>query len=245
MQNKFGKYDFNVEPFAEDITGRLAWGTLGTLILRAASLHAGANGFGYDDVHTKNHAWVLSRLVIDMENMPRINEDYTIETWVTKVYRQFTDRHFDILAPDGTPFGQATSIWALIDIESRQPADLTKLPDEGFKNIMIPEREIHIKGPSRLRLSKDAPLIDTHKAVYSDLDINGHVNSIRYIEMLLNTFSLDTLRTTPPRRIEVAYCLESLFGDQLDIYAEVQDGNAHVFEIRKGSDVILKAAITL
>jgi acyl-ACP thioesterase len=81
--------------------------------------------------------------------------------------------------------------------------------------------------------------------VYSDLDINGHVNSIRYIEMLLNTFSLDTLRTTPPKRIEVAYCLESLFGDQLDIYAEVQDGNTHVFEIRKGCDVIVKAAITL
>ena len=245
MQNKFGKYNFKVEPFAEDITGRLAWGTLGTLILRAASLHAGANGFGYDDVNTRNHAWVLSRLVIDMENMPRINEEYSIETWVTKLYRQFTDRHFDILAPDGTPFGQATSIWALIDIESRQPADLTKLPEDGLQSIMDPERAIRIKGPGRLRLSKDAPLISTHKAVYSDLDINGHVNSIRYIEMLLNTFSLDTLRITPPKRIEVAYCLESLFGDQLDIYAEEQEGNTHVFEIRKGADVILKAAITL
>ena len=46
MNTKFGKYDFKVEPFAEDVTGRLAWGTLGTLILRAASLHAGANGLG-------------------------------------------------------------------------------------------------------------------------------------------------------------------------------------------------------
>jgi acyl-ACP thioesterase len=63
--------------------------------------------------------------------------------------------------------------------------------------------------------------------------------------MLLNTFSIETLRTTPPKRIEVAYCLESLFGDQLDIYAEVQDSNTHVFEIRKGSDVILKAAVIL
>ena len=245
MIQKYGHYDFKVAPFEEDIMGALSWGTLGKLLLRAASYHAGAHGFGFDDVNTKSHAWVLSRLVIDMERMPCINEAYSIESWVTRVYRQFTDRHFDILTPTGDRLGQATSIWALIDMQSRQPADLTKLPDGGFGDVMLPEREICIAGPSRMRLSKDAPLVSSHKAAYSDLDINGHVNSIRYIEMLLNTFSLETLRHHPPRRIEVAYCLESYCGETLDIYAEQQSEGVYAFEIRRASDCIVKSLIYL
>ena len=245
MTQKYGHYDFKVEPFEEDIMGALSWGNLGKLLLRAASFHAGAYGFGFDDVNTKSHAWVLSRLVIDVERMPRTGEAYSIESWVTRVYRQFTDRHFDILTPTGERLGQATSIWALIDMQSRQPADLSHLSTGAMSDVMLPEREISIAGPSRMRLSKEAPLIATHKAAYSDLDINGHVNSIRYIELLLNTFGLETLRTTPPRRIEVAYCLESYCGEQLDIYAEQQSEGTYAFEIRRGADCIVKSLILL
>jgi acyl-ACP thioesterase len=245
MTQKYGKYDFKVEPFEEDIMGALSWGTLGKLLLRAASYHAGAHGFGFDDVNTKSHAWVLSRLVIDMDRMPRINEAYSIETWVTRVYRQFTDRHFVIVTPEGERFGQATSIWALIDMQSRQPADLTALPNGGFGDVMLPERAICIAGPSRMRLSKEAPCVASHTAAYSDLDINGHVNSIRYIEMLLNTFSFETLRQYPPRRIEVAYCLESYCGETLDIYSEQQSEGVYAFEIRRGTDCIVKSLIYL
>ena len=57
-----------------------------------AYLAAQALHFGYDDLQKHHTAWVLSRLVIEMEEMPTTGEHYVIETWVNRIYRQFTDR---------------------------------------------------------------------------------------------------------------------------------------------------------
>lgn len=244
MQN-LSQYNYVVEPFSEDYCGNIAWGTLGNMILRCASMHAGEHGFGYRQMIAVHHAWVLSRLVIEVDALPRTDEHFGIQTWVDRLYRQFTDRHFSIVRPDGTAYGHATSIWALIDTSTRQPADLTQLPDGGFTSALMPDRPSPIAPMGRIRM-KQPVLVETHRASYTDLDINGHVNSIRYIELLLNQFSPQTMKEHPVYRIEMAYCLESYCGDELEIWHEVDGQNPmrHLFEIRKPSgEVIVKAAL--
>lgn len=242
---KFSQYKYSVEPFTEDFCGNLSWGNLGNWTLRCAQLHAEEHGFGFSQMIKLHHAWVLSRLVIEMNSMPRTGEKFNIKTWVDRLYRQFTDRHFTFTRTDGTVYGHATSIWALIDTETRMPADLEKLPDGGFSDTLIPDQPAPIKPMGRMRM-KNAELVESHKAAYTDLDINGHVNSIRYIELLLNYFSAEEMKQHPARRIEMAYCLESYCGDVLDIYhcIDEKDDNRHLFEIRNGEKIIVKGSIS-
>jgi len=244
---KSSTYTYAVEPFSEDCLGNISWGNLGNLILRSATLHATEHGFGYKQMIKIHHAWVVSRLVIEMETLPRTGEKFAITTWVDRLYRQFTDRHFSINRPDGTPFGHASSIWALIDTETRLPADLTKLPDGGFSDALIPDRPSPVKPMGRIRM-KCPTLAETHRAAYTDLDINGHVNSIRYLELLLNRFPAARIKEKPVSRIELAYCLEAYDGDLLHIYEDTDTANParHLFEIRKDEGAaIVRAAITL
>lgn len=243
---KSSKYAYSVEPFTEDYCGNLAWGNLGNLLLRCASLHAGEHGFGYSQMIKVHHAWVLSRLVIEMQQMPHTGDDFVIETWVDRLYRQFTDRHFTIYRSDGSAYGHATSIWALIDTNTRQPADLEQLPNGGFSSALIPERHAPISTMGRMRM-KNPELAYTHKTSFSDLDINGHVNSIRYIELLLDYFSAQYIAEHPVRRVEMAYCLESYCGDQLDVFHELDAKNPtrHLFEIRKGEQIVVKGSVEL
>lgn len=244
---KTSTYPQAVEPFTEDCCGNLSWGNLGNLILRCATLHATEHGFGYRQMIKLHHAWVLSRLVIDMETLPRTGEEFAITTWVERLYRQFTDRHFTITRPDGTLLGCASSIWALIDTHTRQPADLTHLPDGGFTEALVPERPAPCAPMGRVRL-RQPQLIATHRAAYTDLDINGHVNSIRYLELLLNAYGAEQMRLHPVKRIELAYCLESYEGDELHILSDTdpKDASRRLFEIHKAAtgDTIVKAAIT-
>ncbi len=244
--SNISQYNYVVEPFSEDYCGNLAWGTLGNMILRCASMHAGEHGFGYPQMIAMHHVWVLSRLVIELDSFPRTDEHFGITTWVDRLYRQFTDRHFSIVRPDGTPYGHATSIWALIDTTTRMPTDLSQLPDGGFSGALVPDKSAPIAPMGRIRL-KNPILVQTHRAAYSDLDINGHVNSIRYMELLLNHFIPEEMKTHPVYRIEMAYCLESYCGDVLQIWHDTDpsDPNRHLFEIRKETDgsVIVKAAL--
>lgn len=243
--SSIGQYEFCVEPFSEDYTGHLSWGTLGNLLLRCSSLHAGSHGFGYEQMQQIHHAWVLSRLVIELERMPRTGERYRICTWVNRLYRQFTDRQYAILGVGDTVYGYGSSVWALIDVDSRQPADLESLPDGGFSRALLPDKAVPIKGPGRIRLRDAAPAF-TRTARYSDLDINGHVNSIRYIEMVLDLFPTSLLDTHAVRRVEMAYSAESRCGDQLTLYSEAQPGSTHAVEIRKDNgETAVKALVQL
>ena len=238
-------YKYTVEPFTEDYCGNLAWGKIGNLLLRCSSMHAGKHGFGYAQMIELQRVWVLSRLVIELDAMPRSEETFEIRTWVSRIYRQFTDRHFTLSRADGSVYGHATSIWALIDTESREPADLTQLADGGFTEALLPKEPSPIAPMGRIRLKKPV-LLHTHKAAYCDLDINGHVNSIRYMELLIDLFSPKTMKETPLRRIEMAYCLESYWGDDLEIYGDEEpaDPTKQCFEIRKnGKDVVVKGCL--
>lgn len=243
MDQNAGKFPFVVEPFSEDFTGSLSWRFFGNQLLRCASLHAGAHGFGFDEMQRSRHVWVLSRLVVELDGMPRTGDHYTIETWVSKVYRQFTDRFFSVTGDAGRVYGYAYSVWALIDMDSREPADLAAL-SQGGTLFAVDGRGIPVKGPGRIRVKSDRP-VRSLRACYSDLDINGHVNSIRYIEMVLDLFPREYYEQGGVRRIEMAYCAEAYLGDVLHIYTEEKEGGVVAAEIRKESgDVVTRCEVT-
>ncbi|MEG1580054.1 MAG: thioesterase [Bacteroidaceae bacterium] len=223
---------YYVEPFQEDFTGHLAWGIFGNQLLRCAGMHAAEHGFGVIHLHESSYSWVLSRLVIEMSEMPKTDEAYTVETWICKLYKLFTDRCFAITTKDGKTIGYAYSIWAMIDMKTRKPADLENLVDQNFIDCLDTEKPCIVKMPGRIRTHAEEAerTIETY---YSDIDINGHVNSIKYIEHALNLFPKETFATQRVARFEIAYNTESYLGDTLSFYHEEKGGGVHAIEIRK------------
>ena len=120
--NKIGTYGFVAEPFHVDFTGRLTMGVLGNHLLNCAGFHATERGFGIATLNEDNYTWVLSRLAIELDEMPYQYEDFSIQTWVENVYRLFTDRNFAIINKDGKKIGYARSVWAMISLNTRKPA---------------------------------------------------------------------------------------------------------------------------
>ena len=94
--NKIGTYKFVAEPFHVDFTGKLTMGVLGNHLLNCAGFHASERGFGIAELNENHYTWVLSRLAIELEDMPRQYEDFSINTWIENVYRLFTDRNFEL-----------------------------------------------------------------------------------------------------------------------------------------------------
>lgn len=228
-ENNIGKYKFVAEPFWVDFKGNLTMGVLGNCLLNCASFHAADRGFGIAEINEDNYTWVLSRVAIEMDEMPHQYESFEICTWVENVYRLFTDRNFAIMDKDGKKIGYARSIWAMINMRTRKPADLLQLHD-GKINDYICDEPCPIERPSRITLSGDDKIVSSLFTKYNDIDINGHVNSIRYIEHILDLFPLDLYKNKRIRRFEIAYVAESYFGDKLDFYCS-QDGSSSEKEV--------------
>ena len=115
--NKVGCYSFLAEPFHCDFSGRLFMGHLGNHMLNAADFHSTDRGFGMKYLMTINRSWVLSRLAIEMDEMPQQYTKFNVETWVESAMRYFTSRNFAVIGEDGHTYGYGRSIWAMIDTD--------------------------------------------------------------------------------------------------------------------------------
>ena len=217
---KVGTYRFMAEPFHCDLLHRLFIGHLGNHMLNAADFHSNDRGYGMTYLNTVHKTWVLSRLVIEMQQLPKAYTPFNVETWVEGVMRYFTDRNYAVVGTDGTVYGYGRSIWAMIDTETRQPADILAVHDGLINQYVETEKACPIGKISRVKMTGDAEYVGTVSTTYSDVDINGHINSVKDIEHVLDLWPVDWHRTHRVQRFEIAYVAESHGGDNLLFYRQ-------------------------
>ena len=236
-ENKIGTYQFVAEPFHVDFNGRLTMGVLGNHLLNCAGFHASDRGFGIATLNEDNYTWVLSRLAIELDEMPYQYEQFSVQTWVENVYRLFTDRNFAIIDKQGKKIGYARSVWAMINLNTRKPADLLALHGGSIVDYVCDE-PCPIEKPSRIKVTSEQPVARL-TAKYSDIDINGHVNSIRYIEHILDLFPIELYKTKRICRFEMAYVAEGYYGDELSFYCDEAGENEFHVEVKKKDDEVV------
>jgi len=246
---KIDTYPIYIEPFHVDFTGRVFMGVLGNHLLNAAGNHSQRRGWGIGALNESRHTWVLSRLSIEMTEMPRNYQHCRVRTWVESVMRTFTNRNFAIEDAEGRPMGYARSVWAMIDMETRRPCDLLSLYDGDILNYVVSEAEnvCPIAGHGRFRF-RNAEAVRTIRTYYSDVDINGHINSIKYMEHILDLFPREQMERGI-RRFEIAYKAESYMGDTLTFYVQPADDRETDVEVCKNvtddasGDVVCQARV--
>ena len=208
------------EPFHCDFSGHLFMGHLGNHMLNAADFHSTARGFGMKYLMTIQRSWVLSRLAIEMTEMPSQYTKFSVETWVENAMKFFTSRNFKVVGDNGHVYGYGRSIWAMIDTESRQPTDIFAIDNGAINNWIEADYPCPIDKGGRVKMSADAQLVHTINTYYNDVDINGHINSVKYIEHVLDLWSIEWYQAHAIRRFEIAYVAESHAGDTLSFYRE-------------------------
>ena len=225
--DKVGRYEFMAEPFHCDFSGKLFMGHMGNHMLNAADFHSSARGFGMKYLMTINRSWVLSRLAIEMKEMPQQYTKFSVETWVESAMRYFTSRNFAVVGASPDPskggeivYGYGRSIWAMIDTESRQPTDIFAIDNGAIEQWIVKDKECPIDKGGRVKMSDDVQLVRTIDTYYNDVDINGHINSVKYIEHVLDLWPLDWYRDHAIQRFEIAYVAEAHQGDKLSFYQE-------------------------
>lgn len=229
--NKIGKYEFLAEPFHCDFNGNLFMGHLGNHMLNAADFHSSARGFGMKYLMTIKRSWVLSRLAIEITEMPSQYSKFNVETWVENAMKFFTSRNFKVSDENGHIYGYGRSIWAMIDTETRQPTDIFAIDNGAINNWIESDYPCPIDKGGRVKMSTDAQFVHTINTYYNDVDINGHINSIKYIEHVLDLWPISWYQEHTIRRFEIAYVAEAHAGDTLSFFREQTAENEYCVRI--------------
>lgn len=235
MLDTVGRYKFMAEPFHCDFSKRLFMGHLGNHLLNAADFHANDRGFGMSVLNPQHKTWVLSRLAIEMENMPAEYAEFNVETWIEGVMKYFTNRNFRIVDANdgGNVYGYGRSIWALIDTDTRLPLNILDVNGGAVAEYVDTGKECPVGPLSRVKIGSGARLVASRNTCYSDVDVNGHINSVKYIEHVLDLFGVEWYKTYRVKRLDIAYVAESHYGDVLNYYREDVDDSTVCVRITK------------
>lgn len=236
-----GRYEFGIDAYLTDFRGKATLPMIGGFMLQAATKHAEERGFGYSAMTSQQRVWVLSRIAIEVFEYPKNDTVMVLKTWVASVNRLFTERHFSFEDEQGREIGFAKSLWASIDLETRKPTNVLEL--EGLSDY-ITEKENPIEGMTKIPALKDDYEVATDFVVkYSDVDINKHLNSMKYIEHFVDVFDIDMFRENEIRRIEINYISEGRYGTKLDILKRTEKDNIFVLEMKDGDMTVCSTRI--
>ena len=232
-------YRFRVQPQDVDFQYKITMSAMANMLLTTAGFNADDNGFGIRFLNEMECTWVLTRFAVEMNRFPEQYEDISVETWIEDVGRASTTRNFCIRDSKNEIIGNACSIWVMLDLNTRRAKDLMAL--DGIHKFASGEVG-QIAKPIKLD-AVEGEDYDGFKVKYSDIDINGHVNTISYVEWISDCFSLDCYRKNDVKRFEFNFMNEMLYDDFVEIVGnEVTPGDFR-FEIMKEDKTACRARV--
>lgn len=181
-----------------------------------AAIHAAQLGIGFDAIlHGHNVVWALTRMRVDLERYPVWDEKVTIETWPQGPRKLEFDRDYIMRDLDGNVLMRAVSTWVILDVESRKLVKSETIardypPFDPTRAIDCSLGKIKPEGEGKLAYRRTIGS--------SEIDMNGHLNNAKYIDFVMDCFSMDTLRKYQARSIQVNYVSEVLPGETIALY---------------------------
>lgn len=204
-----------------------------------ASHHAENLGVGIERLMKDfGVTWVLTRIRVDMERIPQLGEEIAIETWPQLPARMEFDRDFRVRDAAGRILAQAVSAWIIMDIRTRE----LKKPETIPTHYPFTPRDRAIDCRLGRFKASGTPEIAYEKVIgYSDVDFNGHLNNSKYIDFIMDCFSLDDHRRHNIGSLEISYMNEALPGDRLTLYKDTAASDAGLVYVEGVNQKDLKA----
>ena len=215
--------EYEIHSYEMDVKGKASLPMLCKFMQESAYHHAENLGFGFSHLMKKNLFWVLVNQKIKMDSYPRWGEKISIFTWPSGKGRLSYFRDFKIFDSNSRLIGIATTTWYAIDLEKRRPR---RLEDYFDFNPVAGDFVFHER-PDRLKNIEFLESYRTFQTGYYDLDINDHVNNVRYIEWILECFPLDFHKTHQLKEIEINYMTEAVYGDSIS--ASINEIKSNIF----------------
>ena len=234
------KYSYEYEIKYQEVDGkkRLRLFNLENYLLEVAGTVADELGFGIQVLHPRGLTWILTRLSVEMYEMPTHCEHVRFETWIENNVHMLSTRNFRIYSGDKL-IGQCKSVWAVLDLEKREIVNC--FDDPIFEGCV--DGEVIEMPRVRMTTIPEPTGCAPHKIVYSDIDYNGHCNSCRYLQAMTDAYLPDYYGKKV--RLDINYSKEAMLGETLMTHYLVTEDGVQYQQKNENGETSCSAKITI
>ena len=216
-------HDWEINFLQCNPNGLLKHTELCNLLQLTAGYHAELGGLSFTDMQQHDQAWVLSRMRVEIGELPKWRDVVTVKTWIHDLQGSRSIRALEMYIGDRKIIGSST-YWAVFNTKLRK-AEALALPHEHFEKFpdMYPTRESFKK----VNVQRDAQLQSERKVVLSDLDIVFHANNVKYLEWCLDAIDHRPLLKGQLQSFDMNYMRELQLGDVVQIYSGKEENQTY------------------
>ena len=207
----------------------------------AAALAAEDGGFGREALVERYGAfWMLARSWFRLERPLRWEDEITIRTWHRGGKSAIMYRDYDIFV-DGELVGESVSGWVLASVQTRRLlrlGDVAELAGTGGGELCKTMTLAKLHHPAQLEE------VERRRMRYSDTDINGHVNNIRYADFACDAVEAECMaEDTFLSEMQIGYLAECRPGQTLTLQVGGQGDGRYVRGVDEGGTPRFEAAL--
>ncbi|OYQ38360.1 acyl-[acyl-carrier-protein] thioesterase [Flavobacterium cyanobacteriorum] len=203
--------------------GLLKHTELCNLLQLTAAQHAELGGLSFTDMQQHDQAWVLSRMHVEIDELPKWRDVVTVKTWIQDLQGSRSIRALEMYLGEKKIVGSST-YWAVLNTKIRR-AEALALPHGHFEKFprMFPTKE----GLKKISIEGNAVLDSERKVVLSDLDIVFHANNVKYLEWCLDAIDPRPLLKGQLQSFDMNYMRELQLGDVIQLYHATAKNQAY------------------
>ena len=239
------KYNYEYEIKYQEVDGekKLRLFNLENYLLEVAGTVADDLGFGIQVLHPRGLTWILTRLSVEMYELPTHCQKVRFETWIESNAHMLSTRNFRIYKQGSEEewilIGQCKSVWAVLDLEKREIVNC--FDDPMFEGCV--DGEVIEMPRVRMTTIPEPTGCEVHKVVYSDIDYNGHCNSCRYLQAMTDAY----LPAYYGRkvRLDINYSKEAMLGETLQTCYLVTEEGVQYQQKNEAGETSCSAKITM
>lgn len=223
---------FTLRPRDCDLNDKWRPGAILETMQDVAGTHSILLGCGREDLIRHNIVWIISRCEVHMDRYPSSGEQITVHTFPTPTRICFFPRYYIFTDSHGEMIGKAGSLWLLLDLTTRHmlpPGEIGRLiPDN--RDLSVP-----MNLPATVGNLQGEEFVSEYRPVYTDLDVNGHVNNTRYADWLCNSLGIGMMSEYEPEHIILNYNHEVLPEHVVTLHRILRDNEYRLSGIVNGA----------
>ena len=199
--------------------GNLKYTDLCNILQLTAAAHSEIGGISFSDMQEFNQAWVLSRMRVEIDALPKWGDVVTVKTWINSLENSRSVRALEMYV-NGKKIVGSETFWAVFNTKIRRPEGLA-LPFEHFE--LYPDARATKHGFSKINLNHEKEIVFEKTVFLSDLDIVNHVNNVKYLEWCLDLVDDKLILKQKIESFEMNFLKELSLKDKVIIHENLNE----------------------
>ena len=233
---------FKIKYSDVDHENKLTLRSLVGYLQEIAGDHSSAVGYGLNDIPFTHVTWILLDWKVSILSRPSYGEELTITTWPRTLEKFYSYRDFEVRDQTGEVIGLASSKWILINTDTKK---IERINSDILSAFNLEEKSVFTTPlDEKPAISNEAALSFDYVIQRRDIDTNGHVNNLHYIDFALETLPEEVYTSFEFSTLEIHYKKEIKYKESIHCYYSYEE-NKHKIVIKNKDNTVIHAIIQL